>query len=174
MDITVCERNREQGIQSVSQQALVGRTAGTLGPLARRCPYGQVRERRERPSPCSLPGEPLQDLHQLEVERQVVASEEVVGIERDVPLAQCRHYHIYRRPVLPPQVEMLAQRGLEVRGQVVPLDLQDACGLMGAIGLRRRNGDGLRFPGRQAEDGMLKAREDVPTAQGKLKRFTRA
>jgi hypothetical protein len=34
---------------------------------------------------CALAGQPLQNLHQLEVERQVVTSEGVVGIERDVP-----------------------------------------------------------------------------------------
>ena len=127
---------------------------------------------RPWPSSGSLSGQPLQNLHQLEVEAQVVAGEGVVGIERDVLLGQRRHHHINRRPVLSLQVQMLAHLGVEVQGQVVPLDLHDALGLMGAIGVRRRNGDALRFPCSHAQDGLLKARDDFPTAQGELQGVT--
>jgi hypothetical protein len=95
-------------------------------------------------SPCSRSRPPFQNRHQLEVEDQVVAGERMVGIERDVPLGQRRHYHLQRPPVWPLHVQMLAHRGVEIRGQLVPLDLQDARGLMRAIGVRCRNGDGFR------------------------------
>ena len=46
-----------------------------------------------------------------------MAGERVVGIKRDMLLGQRRHHHLQCLPVLLLQVQMLAQRRVEVRGR---------------------------------------------------------